>query len=77
MLVSNWVVENPRPVHSHDLRRNRMTADNVPKWMREKDVRPKVVILCVPDRASVRTELKRLRPAIAEHADIVAEDLRF
>ena len=54
-----------------------MTADNVPKWMRDKDLRPRVVILCVPDRASVRTELKRLRPAIAEHADIVAEDLRF
>jgi NAD+ kinase len=31
----------------------------------------------VPDRERVRTELTRLRPAIAEVADIVAEDLNF
>ena len=39
--------------------------------------RPRVVILGVPDRKRVRVELERLRPAIAEHADIVAEDLEF
>jgi NAD+ kinase len=54
-----------------------MPADKAPKWMRAENVRPKVVILGVPDRERVRWELKRLRPAIAEHADIVAEDLRF
>ncbi len=39
--------------------------------------RPKVVILGAPDRDRVRSELNRLRPAIAEHADIIAEDLEF
>ena len=39
--------------------------------------RLRVVILGVPDRQRVRVELERLRPAIAEHADIVAEDLEF
>jgi len=54
-----------------------MSDDNAPKWLREANVRPKVVILGVPDRERVRAELNRLRPAIAEHADIIAEDLRF
>src|SRR6056297_1968031 len=45
--------------------------------MRDGAVRPKVVILAVPERASVRAELERLRPSIAEHAEIVAEDLEF
>ncbi len=54
-----------------------MPADKAPKWMRAENVRPKVVILGVPDRERVRSELKRLRPVIAEHAEIVAEDLRF
>ncbi len=39
--------------------------------------RPRVVILGVPERARVRSELTRLRPAIAEHAEIVVEDLEF
>ena len=39
--------------------------------------RPRVVILGAPDRRHVREELERLRPAIAERADIVAEDLEF
>ena len=38
---------------------------------------PRVVILGVPDRARVRNELERVRPAIAQHAQIVAEDLTF
>jgi NAD+ kinase len=59
------------------LEKNPMPADKAPKWMRAENVRPKVVILGVPDRESVRSELKRLRPVIAEHAEIVAEDLRF
>ncbi len=54
-----------------------MTAEQVPVWMRDETVRPKVVILGVPDRERVRSELKRLRPAIAEYADIIAEDLKF
>ena len=54
-----------------------MTTDDVPEWMRDESVRPKVVILGVPDRERVRLELKRLRGAIAEHADIIAEDLEF
>lgn len=39
--------------------------------------RPRVAILGVPGRARVLNELHRLRPVIAEHADIVAEDLEF
>jgi NAD+ kinase len=53
-----------------------MTSD-LPEWMRDETVRPKVVILGVPDRERVRSELKRLRPAIAQRADIIAEDLDF
>jgi NAD+ kinase len=45
--------------------------------MQDESIRPKVVIIGVPGRESVRTELKRLRPAIARRADIVAEDLEF
>ncbi len=54
-----------------------MTSENAPKWMRDEKTRPKVVILGVPDRELVRSELKRLRPAIAERADIIAEDFQF
>ena len=39
--------------------------------------RPRVVILGAPDRDRVRSESKRLRPIIAQHAEIVAEDYRF
>lgn len=39
--------------------------------------RPQVVILGAPGRDRVRTELERLRPVIAERAEIVAEDLEF
>lgn len=45
--------------------------------MRDASVRPRVVIMGVPDRELVRSELERLRPAIARHADIVGEDLKF
>lgn len=38
---------------------------------------PRVVILGAPNRQRVASELKRLRPAIAERAEIVAEDLTF
>ena len=50
---------------------------SAPSWATDPDIRPRVVILGVPDRTRVRDELKRLRPAIAEVADIVAEDLCF
>ena len=39
--------------------------------------RLKVVIFLVPGRESVLSELSRLRPAIAEHAEILAEDPDF
>jgi NAD+ kinase len=54
-----------------------MTASDDLTWMRDSEVRPRVVILGAPDRERVRSELQRLRPAIAEHGDIVAEDLQF
>ena len=54
-----------------------MSSPELPSWMKDASIRPKVVIIGVPDRESVRSELKRLRPAIARHADIVAEDLEF
>jgi NAD+ kinase len=46
-------------------------------WLTDVKQRPKVVILGAPDRELVRSELTRLRPAIAEHAEVVAEDLEF
>ena len=49
----------------------------LPPWATANGPRPKVVVMGVPDRERVRTELTRLRPAIAEVADIVAEDLNF
>lgn len=39
--------------------------------------RPNVVILGAPNRDRVRMELERIRPVIADKADIVAEDLKF
>lgn len=50
---------------------------SLPRWATDPKVRPRVVILGVPDRQRVRVELERLRPVIAEKADIVAEDLNF
>ncbi|MCO8122118.1 NAD(+)/NADH kinase [Stieleria sp. TO1_6] len=38
---------------------------------------PRVVILGAPDRQRVRRESIRLRPTIAQHAEIVAEDYEF
>lgn len=49
-------------------------------WKRDGNgthVRPRVAILGVPNRKSVEVELKRIRPAIVDHADIVVEDLEF
>lgn len=54
-----------------------MSSPELPLWMRDPAVRPKVVILGVPNRDRVRSELKRLRPAIARHAEIIEEDLEF
>jgi NAD+ kinase len=50
---------------------------SLPPWATDPKIRPRVVILGVPDRQRVRIELERLRPVIAEAADIVAEDLDF
>jgi NAD+ kinase len=46
-------------------------------WMHGGSGRPKVVILGAPNRERVMTELNRLRPVIADQADIVIEDLSF
>ncbi len=46
-------------------------------WHHKGQERLKVVILGAPDRERVRSELTRLRPAIAYHADVIAEDLEF
>jgi NAD+ kinase len=45
--------------------------------MQPTQARPRVVILGAPERQRVQSELKRLRPSIAQHAEIVAEDLAF
>ena len=52
-----------------------LTSDS--SWADEPNRPPRVVILGVPDRERVRSELNRIRPAIAEKAEIVAEDLEF
>lgn len=54
-----------------------MSFDTTPPLSRSETQKPKVVIVGVPGRETVRAELERLRPAIAEHAEIVAEDLSF
>ena len=54
-----------------------MSSDTTPPLSRSETQKPKVVIVGVPGRETVRAELERLRPAIAEHAEIVAEDLSF
>ncbi len=46
-------------------------------WAERPDRPPRVVILGVPDRQRVRSEVKRLRPAITEKAEVVYEDLEF
>ena len=54
-----------------------MESKSTPQWMLDSQRRPRVVILGAPNRQRVETELQRLRPAIASHAEIVAEDLAF
>ena len=54
-----------------------MSNDNPSSWLHGNHDPPKVVILGAPDRDRVRSELERLRPAIAARADIIAEDLDF
>lgn len=46
-------------------------------WPRGDRNVPRVVILGAPDRDRVRSESQRLRPIIAQHAEIVAEDYEF
>lgn len=46
-------------------------------WPHADRTRPRVVILGAPDRDRVRSESTRLRPIIAQHAEIVAEDYAF
>ena len=46
-------------------------------WRQAGRGRPRVVILGTPDRDRVRLELQRLRPMIADRAEIVAVDLDF
>lgn len=52
-------------------------SDSMPAWIHDFAVRPRVAILGVPGRDLVRSELERLRPSIAQYADIVVEDLEF
>lgn len=47
------------------------------RWPADRTTPPRVVILGTPDRDRVRSELKRIRPVIADRAIIVAEDLEF
>ena len=54
-----------------------MESKTNPPWMQSSQKRPRVVILGAPNRERVKTELERLRPSIARHADIVSEDLAF
>ncbi|MGC6441855.1 MAG: NAD(+)/NADH kinase [Rubripirellula sp.] len=54
-----------------------MQHSSIPKWMQTSEVKPRVVILGAPNRQRVQAELQRLRPAIARHAEIIAEDLAF
>ena len=46
-------------------------------WPSGRGEIPRVVILGAPDRERVRSEADRLRPIIAHHAKIVAEDFQF
>ncbi|MCC9600474.1 NAD(+)/NADH kinase [Stieleria sp. JC731] len=46
-------------------------------WPSDDRPVPRVVILGAPDRDRVRAESIRLRPIIAQHAEIVAEDYHF
>jgi len=54
-----------------------MSVESAHTWINDHSQKPKVVILGVPERETVRAALEQLRPAIAEHAEIVAEDLDF
>lgn len=48
-----------------------------PTWTSGERAMPRVVILGAPDRERVRSESARLRPIIAQYAEIVAEDYEF
>ena len=54
-----------------------MQHTSIRTWMQAAEVKPRVVILGAPNRQRVQAELERLRPAIARHAEIIAEDLAF
>ncbi|MFT7641774.1 MAG: NAD+ kinase, partial [Pirellulaceae bacterium] len=53
-----------------------MNSTNPPVPWLEKD-RPAVILLGAGDRDNVPEEVKRLRPIIEQHADIVIEDFTF
>ena len=54
-----------------------MPVEPAHTWINDHSKKPRVVILGVPERETVRAALERLRPAIAKHAEIIAEDLNF
>ncbi|MAI69595.1 MAG: NAD(+) kinase [Rhodopirellula sp.] len=54
-----------------------MSVESAHTWINDHSKQPRVVILGVPERETVGAALERLRPAIAEHAEIIAEDLNF
>ncbi len=49
----------------------------LPSWNREQNARPRVMVLAAADRENVRDWIGRLRPLIAQHADIVDIDLQI
>ncbi|TWU42948.1 putative inorganic polyphosphate/ATP-NAD kinase [Novipirellula aureliae] len=53
-----------------------MPSRNTVKWCHNGD-RPSVVILGAPGRQRVQAQYRRLRPLIAEKADIAGEDLAY
>lgn len=54
-----------------------MSVEPAYTGINDQSEKPRVVILGVPERETVRAALERLRPAIAERAEIIAEDFDF
>lgn len=56
---------------------SRESAAGESRWPAGPGDLPRVVIMGTPDRDRVRSELERIRPVVADRAEIVAEDLSF
>jgi NAD+ kinase len=67
-----------RPIEIEDMEHNTTRgASSSSNWPDGERAIPRVVIVGAPDRERVRSESTRLRPIIAEYAEIVAEDFKF